>query len=119
MGVINKIKPYVEDEDLDNDKVKSTSGVAYPIMLWVRAMYDYYFVSKEVEPLRQAAAAAAAQLEEAMKLLGAAQAKLKAVQDKLAVLEKKYAEAVQQKNDLQADVDLTNLKLERADKLLG
>merc|ERR1719446_1487529 len=118
-SIIKKITPYVEDEDLENEKVKSTSQVAYPIMLWVRAMYDYYFVSKEVEPLRQAAATAAAQLETAMGSLAAAQAKLKAVQDKLAVLEKNYTEAVDKSNALQADVDLTNLKLERADKLLG
>jgi dynein heavy chain len=118
-SVIKKITPFVEDEDLDNDKVKSTSSVAYPIMLWVRAMYDYYFVSKEVEPLRQAAASAAAQLETAMASLAEAQAKLKAVQDKLAVLEQNYKGAVDKKNALQADVDLTNLKLVRADKLLG
>merc|ERR1719313_2154284 len=33
-SVINKIKVYIEDDDLENEKVKSTSSVAYPIMLW-------------------------------------------------------------------------------------
>merc|ERR1719446_629271 len=34
-AVIQKITKFVEDPDLENDKVKSTSQVAYPIMLWV------------------------------------------------------------------------------------
>jgi len=54
-----------------------------------------------------------------MASLAEAQGKLKAVQDKLAVLEANYTAAVDKKNALQADVDLTNLKLGRADKLLG
>merc|ERR1719482_1167275 len=54
-----------------------------------------------------------------MASLATAQAKLKAVQDKLVVLQKNYDAAITKKNALQVDVDLTNLKLERADKLLG
>merc|ERR1719353_1587776 len=44
-AVVQKITKYVEDPDLENDKVKGTSTVCFPIMLWVRAMYDYFFVS--------------------------------------------------------------------------
>ena len=117
-SIIKKIKAYVEDEDLDNEKVKSTSQVAFPIMLWVRAMYDYYFVSREVEPLRIASAEAAATLKSALESLAEAQAKLKGVQDRLAVLEAQYNEAVTKKNKLEKDVEITHLKLARADKLL-
>jgi len=117
--VVALITPFVEDEDLNNDKVKATSLVAWPIMLWVRAMYDYHFVSKEVEPLRQAAAQAAETLAVAMASLAEAQAMLKEVQDKLGVLQANLKAAEDKKAALQADVDLTNLKLERADKLLS
>jgi len=117
--IIKKITPFVEDEDLDAEKVKSTSQVAFPIMLWVNAMYDYHFVSKEVEPLRMEAANAQTTLDAAMTLLAGAQAKLKGVTDRLALLETQYKESVDKKNQLESDVENTNLKLVRADKLLG
>lgn len=51
--VIVKIKTYVEDEDLQNDKVEAASVAASALMRWVRAMYHYHFASKRVQPLRQ------------------------------------------------------------------
>ena len=55
--------------------------------MWVHAMRKYYYVSREVEPKRQQLAASEKELAGAVAMRDAAEAKLKAVNDRVAMLE--------------------------------
>merc|ERR1719265_2954598 len=88
--VIEKIEPYIAREDFDPAAIKKSSVACEALCLWTRAMYKYHFVAKAVEPKRQMLAAAEADLEQTMTKLRSAQSQLKAVEEKLAQLEKDY-----------------------------
>merc|ERR1719265_1968601 len=82
-------------------------------------MYKYHFVAKAVEPKRQQLREAEADLQECQEKLEIAQTKLREVQAKIAKLEADFDGAVSKQNELQADMDLCIVKLERAHKLIG
>ena len=82
-------------------------------------MYKYHFVAKAVEPKRQQLREAEVELAEVTEKLQAAQEKLQEVRDRIAQLEHDFNEAVDKQNQLQDDMALCEVKLERAHKLIG
>lgn len=103
-SVIKKVEPYIEMEEFTPDNVAKVSRACKSICMWVRAMYIYHNVALQVEPKRQALAAAQADLDETMAQLDAAQGKLKGVQDKIVALEASFDEAVAKKAALAKQV---------------
>eukprot|EP00494_Astrolonche_serrata_P032340 UN32609 len=87
--------------------------------MWCHAMYTYYNVARDVEPKRKRLAEATETLTRVQGELKESQAKLKAVLDRLALLEKKFNDAVAKKEALADQVEQCSVKLERADKLIG
>ena len=79
-AVIKRVVPYIEMEEFHPDKVAKVSKACKSICQWVRAMYVYHNVALQVEPKRQALAAAQAELDDTNRQLAAAQASLQAVQ---------------------------------------
>lgn len=73
----------------------------------------------QVAPKRAALAAAQATLDATLAELAAAQTKLASVQEKIAGLEAAFAEATAKKAALAAQVQDCQVKLQRADKLIG
>ena len=117
--VIQKIEPYIQMEEFTPENVARVSKACTSICMWVRAMYVYHNVALGVEPKRRALAAAQEQLAKTMAELGEAQAKLRSVEEKIAVLTQQYAEATAKKEALERQAQECQLRLDRADKLIG
>lgn len=79
-AIIKRVVPYIEMEEFHPDQVAKVSKACKSICQWVRAMYVYHNVALQVEPKRQALAAASAELDETNRQLAAAQGELAAVQ---------------------------------------
>lgn len=117
--VIQTITPYIEREDFDPAAIKKASVACEALCLWVRAMYKYHFVAKAVEPKRKLLKQAESELAECQEKLEAAQSRLREVQTKIEALEAEFNAAVQKQKELQDDMNLCEVKLQRAHKLIG
>ena len=117
--VIKKIEPYIDNENFTPEAVSRVSKACTSICLWVRAMYTYNQVALGVAPKRARLAEAQATLKVTMESLAETQAKLKDVEDNIARLEAQYKEAVDKKDELARKVQECEVKLDRADKLIG
>ncbi|CAE7390546.1 DNAH1 [Symbiodinium sp. CCMP2592] len=117
--VIQTIGPYIDREDFDPAAIKKASIACEALCLWVRAMYKYHFVAKAVEPKRKLLKQAEAELAECQEKLDAAQSQLRQVQNKIAALEADFNGAVEKQKELQDDMNLCEVKLQRAHKLIG
>ena len=118
-AVIKRVVPYIEMEEFHPDKVAKVSKACKSICQWVRAMYVYHNVALQVEPKRQALAAAQDELDETNRQLAAAQAQLAGVEERIATLEAQFKEATDKKAALAKQVEDCEAKLHRADKLIG
>jgi dynein heavy chain len=116
---ISTIAPYMDREDFDPAAIKKASIACEAICLWCRAMYKYHFVAKAVEPKRQLLKNAEQELAECQAKLQVAQEKLRDTQAKIANLEADFNSAVEKQTELQDDMTLCEVKLERAHKLIG
>jgi len=117
--IIQKLQPYIENEEFTPKKIESASKACTAMCQWVHAMNKYHFVAKEVEPKRIALAESQSQLEELNANLSKLRAQLKEVTDKIDSLEAKFNAAVAQKEELAAKVADATVKNDRAGRLLG
>ena len=117
--IIKKIRPYLKKKEFELKVVKKASKAAYGLCSWVRAMEAYDRVAKVVGPKRVTLAAAEADLEEVMNQLKEKQDALQAVVDKIQALNDDLAAKKAYSDQLESDVELCKVKLERAEKLIG
>jgi dynein heavy chain len=117
--VISNIQPYMDREDFDPAAIKKASIACEAICLWVRAMYKYHFVARAVEPKRKLLKQAQGELADCQAKLDIAQSSLRDVQSKIATLEADFNAAVDKQTELVDDMNLCEVKLERAHKLIG
>lgn len=117
--VVKKMAPYMENPEFTPDRIEQVSKACRAVCMWCHAMFTYYHVARDVEPKRQRLAQASETLKKTEAELAEAQAKLQAVLDRLADLEAKYNKAVAEKDRLAKQVEMTSIKLGRADKLIG
>eukprot|EP00746_Dinoflagellata_sp_MGD_P006891 gnl/MRDRNA2_/MRDRNA2_113587_c0_seq1.p1 gnl/MRDRNA2_/MRDRNA2_113587_c0~~gnl/MRDRNA2_/MRDRNA2_113587_c0_seq1.p1 ORF type:complete len:2479 (+),score=556.96 gnl/MRDRNA2_/MRDRNA2_113587_c0_seq1:117-7439(+) len=117
--VIATITPYIDREDFDPAAIKKASVACEAICMWCRAMFKYYHVAKAVEPKRIALRGAEVELKEVMERLEEAQSKLRAVNQKIEKLQNEFDASVAKQTELQDDMNLCEVKLERAHKLIG
>ncbi|KAI3382032.1 hypothetical protein SNEBB_005932 [Seison nebaliae] len=115
--IINKIDPYIKMEAFTPTNIARVSKAATSICIWVRAMYKYYYVFKEVAPKRAKLAEAQASLDETQRVLMQAKAHLKEVENRLVVMSTNLNEALRKKEDLEERTKLCEERLIRADKL--
>ncbi|KAF6265909.1 dynein heavy chain 2 [Scenedesmus sp. NREL 46B-D3] len=118
-AVIARVEPYINSEEFTPEAVARVSKACTSICMWVRAMHLYHTVALGVAPKRAALAAAQESLDKTLAELASAQARLLAVQDKIAALEAQFEEATAKKASLAAQVADCQVKLQRADKLIG
>merc|ERR1719487_633311 len=52
-NVIRRVEPYIDSEDLSHEVQSKISRLGPALCFWIRAMYKYYHVAKEVEPIRR------------------------------------------------------------------
>ncbi|XP_065194434.1 dynein axonemal heavy chain 1-like [Sycon ciliatum] len=117
--VIEKIQPYIDNQDFMPEAIKKVSLACTSICQWVRAMHKYHFVAKGVEPKRQALKAAQKELEETQRTLAAAKKELDGVEQGIAVLQARFQECEAKKVELANNVDTCSARLGRAEKLIG
>lgn len=86
--------------------------------LWVHAMYNYYFVHKNVAPKIEALARAEEVLAETEKALAAAVAKLREVEDGIESLRGQLKEKEAKKAELEEQRRLCEERLTRAVRLI-
>jgi dynein heavy chain len=118
-AVITKIQPYIDNEDFTPAAIAKVSKACTSICQWARAMHKYHFVAKGVEPKRKALKEAKESLDQTIRILNEAKARLKKVEDGIAELQKNFEETMKKKEELKEKCDLCTARLERAEKLIG
>ncbi|XP_021921863.1 dynein heavy chain 7, axonemal isoform X5 [Zootermopsis nevadensis] len=116
MKISEQILP---DENFDPEKVKSASTAAEGLCKWVIALSEYDKVAKIVEPKKQVHAKVEADLAVALTALELKRAQLREMQDKLSQLEVVLSQNKQRYAMLHVEVELCNMKLKRAEDLIG
>ncbi|KAI5607103.1 dynein heavy chain 1, axonemal, partial [Silurus asotus] len=116
--VIKLLQPYIDNEEFHPAAIAKVSRACTSVCLWVRAMHEYHFVAKSVEPIRKALAAAQEDLEVTQNILKEAKGKLEAVEEGIAALQAKYQECLAKRDELESKCQLCENRLIRADKLI-
>ena len=116
--VLKRTGQYCSKPDFKPEIVGRVSLAAKSLCMWVRAMEVYGRIYRVVEPKKKRLEAANRQLAEKQASLREAKEKLREVKDKLETLQKEYEEKLATKEDLRKKAELTELKLDRAAKLV-
>jgi dynein heavy chain len=116
---VKAIQKYVKNDSFQPDTVGKVSKAARSLCLWVRAMDTYDRVAKTVEPKKEKLAAAKAKLLEAESMLGEKQKMLAEVEARVAGLKRTLDETQSKARELAEQEADTQVKLERAAKLVG
>ncbi|XP_069805044.1 dynein axonemal heavy chain 2 isoform X1 [Dendropsophus ebraccatus] len=116
--VLKKIGQYCVLPDFQPDIVGRVSLAAKSLCMWVRAMEMYGRIFRVVEPKRARMNAALSQLAEKQASLAEAQNKLREVGERLEQLKMQYDEKLAQKEQLRAEAELMEVKLQRAGTLV-
>lgn len=118
-SIIQRIQPYITSEEFTPENVSKVSKACTSICRWVRAMEKYYWVAKSVAPKRARLLEAQLSLEKTLEDLEHSKEKLRQADNNIRILEEKYEESLERKQELAAKVDECVKKLGRAEKLLG
>ncbi|RXN34314.1 dynein heavy chain axonemal [Labeo rohita] len=118
-AVIKQVQPYIDNPEFQPDSIAKVSKACTSICQWVRAMHVYHFVARAVEPKRQALQEAQEDLAVTQRILDDAKEKLAAVEEGIATLQAKYHECLSKRDELDAKCQLCEIRLIRADKLIG
>jgi dynein heavy chain, axonemal len=118
MALMEKVRVYYDNEEFQPEKVKTVSLPCMAMCQWVRAMYKWFFVNREIQPLREKLASAEAELVVVTEALHNTQATLDRVVASVMALEKEYNDAVNTQAALEAEVEATSRKLNRAGRLI-
>ncbi|KAA6360270.1 MAG: putative dynein heavy chain, partial [Streblomastix strix] len=110
---------YINSPKFQPEVVESVSKAAKSLCAWVRALFDYSEVAKEVAPKRAKVKESMTKLAQMNEALSAKKAELREVQDKLAQLKAKYDASVSKKAKIESEIEATRVKLDRAEKLLS
>ncbi|NWQ64257.1 DYH1 protein, partial [Neopipo cinnamomea] len=114
-NVIKAIQPYIDNEEFQPAAIAKVSKACTSICQWVRAMHKYHFVSKVVEPKRQALREAEEDLRATQLVLDEAKKRLKEVEDGIALLQAKYNSCKANKEELEMKCEQCQQRLARAD----
>jgi len=117
--MIDSIRPFIEDENFQPEKVKKGSVACAGMCKWVHAMFVYYRVNKVVKPKKAALEQAKAEMKEAADMLEIKQSELQGLQDKLKALDDQLQAANKKKTDLADQVADCTAKLKRAGQLIS
>ncbi|KAJ8047551.1 Dynein heavy chain 3, axonemal [Holothuria leucospilota] len=118
--VMKKIRDnYITNPDFDPAIIRKVSSACEGICSWVRAIEVYDRVAKVVAPKRARLKEAESKLSEQMGNLEERRAVLKEITDKLDKLNNKLNMKQTEKKNLEDNIELTKLKLIRAEKLIA
>ena len=125
-NLVRKVEQKIRDREKELDVRFEPADIAgsasVPVSylcMWAHAMIKWFYVNKEVQPLREQLTQAQAELAVVMEQLTDTRAKLKAVEDNVAMLQKQYDKAVAEQTALEKEVEVTSQKLSRAERLIN
>lgn len=118
-SLVQKVKPMMEIEVLQEAKVKNASLALVPVRVWVLAMIKYHEVLKIVNPKKAIAAEMTAKMEVVMAKLNEKRAQVKAIDDELAQLNAEQQALEAREKQLNEEMEDCNKKLVRAEKMIG
>jgi hypothetical protein len=95
----------------------SKNSFARPLGLWVRAVYEFVELKKTVEPLEKQSEKIKKELQISKQEFENILKQLKVCKEKMIKLQEDYSLMENQKKELETDIESTELKLERAEKL--
>ncbi|BFI29560.1 dynein axonemal heavy chain [Marchantia polymorpha subsp. ruderalis] len=117
-AVIVKVRPYIENPDMDPTKIQAVSKAAYGLCCWIGAMEKYDKAAKIVAPKQAALKVAEGEYKEVMSKLKEKQDALKVVEARLAELDATLLEAREKKKAVQDEADTCAMKISRANQLM-
>jgi len=117
--VLEQLKPYIAREDFSVKKVEQASVACRAICMFCHAMYQYAQIAKLVAPKRLRLKAAEDELEKVMVTLNEARETMRQVEERLLSLTDKFDSLVAESESLKHGVAQCQVKLERANKLIG
>ncbi|KAL3689255.1 hypothetical protein R1sor_015564 [Riccia sorocarpa] len=119
-STMEKLKPYMENPLFKPEKVRRISVACRSICIWIRAMYNYHYAKTvKMEPRIEKLKIANHNLETCKDTLEEARRKLVIAEDNLKELQARYEEASQTKDGLAKKADESEVKLQRARRLIG
>ena len=113
------IRPLLEKEWFNVDTMRNKSSAAAGLCDWVINITVYWDINEDVEPMREAAAAAVTQLEEAIEAKDTALAVAAAAKATVAELTQAFNEAVAEKEAVIAEAEACERKLGFAQRLMA
>ena len=116
---VELMEPVLVMEDFNLEAAKKSCGNVAGLLSWAKAMYTFFFINKEVLPLKANLAVQEARLQAAMADLNTAQAQLDEKQRELDVVQAKYDEAMRHKQTLIDDANKCRRKMEAASALIN
>ena len=99
-------KEFITNPDFDPAKVANASSAAEGLCKWILAMEIYDRVAKVVAPKKEKLAIAQAELSKTMEQLNQKRAELRAVEERLANLKRKFQEMTDKKAKLEFEVNM-------------
>ena len=113
------LKPYIDDPDFTPEKMASKSAAAANLCTWVVNIYNFNRIYVKVKPLMDSLQAARESKAAAIASLEGAKQKVAEVQQKLAILNEKYIEAVKEKKEVEDQAAVLTTRADLAQRLVG
>eukprot|EP00659_Diplonema_papillatum_P004074 gene4074-6331_t len=117
--VVKKLQVFIKDAGFTPEIIGQSSNPCKSMCMWCRAIDNYYWVTKDLGPKKEALKGAEAKLQAAKAELDEKQQELNVCNNKVAKLEKDAEETIRRKDNLEHQKQQAVAKLERADQLLG
>lgn len=115
---IRALQKFMTDEEFTPETLSSISTAATSLCMWVRAMYTYDTVAKNIAPKKENLRQAEERLEKEQQQLDVKQSGLNEVLKKVADLKRTLENAQQKKIDLEKQTQTTQAQLVRAERLI-
>ena len=116
---IELLQTYFQVPDYTPEGAKVAAGAIAGLLIWTRAMSDFFFVNKRVLPLKANLALQEARLEKANAQLQTAQDELDRREAEVAAAQAEYDAAMAIKQRLQDDLDRTLKRMTAARELIS
>jgi dynein heavy chain len=117
---VQKLRPYIENPTFQPGHVGRISVACKSICIWVRAMYSYHVAKvTKMEPRVERLREVRSDLEAARGALAARRRELGEMEEKISHLKSRYENARGAKNGLVKQAEESEIKVQRATRLIG
>lgn len=112
-------RKLADTENISDARVKKASEALFGLCVYMRAMVKYFHLNKQIKPLLAAAAAAAAREAAAQSELAGKMEELRVITEAVDKMRAELKSSQAKKDELTSDVELTRLKIQRAQTLMA